>query len=134
MIGFESLIMGSIQPLVDPQAKRLYEAIELLRILDREMPAQLVSTFLFIAAYEPVDTLQIAEATGLAKSSVSRNTDWLSSRHRIKTRDGLGLIIKEENPFNWRTRICRLTPKGASLIKQIKERIYGDLDKAWAVH
>jgi DNA-binding MarR family transcriptional regulator len=120
--------------LVDPQAKRLYEAIELLRILDREMPAQLVSTFLFIASYEPVDTLQIAEATGLAKSSVSRNTDWLSTHHRIKTRVGLGLITKEENPLNWRTRICRLTPKGTSLIKQIKDRIYGELHQDWAVH
>lgn len=120
--------------LVDPQARRIYDAIELLRILDREMPAQLVSTFLYIAAHETVDTLQIAEATGMAKSSVSRNTDWLSSHHRIKTRVGLGLITKEENPLNWRTRNCRLTPKGASLIKQIKERIYGNLDQDRAVY
>jgi DNA-binding MarR family transcriptional regulator len=127
--------MGSTKALlVDPETRRIYDAIELLRILDREMPAQLVSTFLYIAAHETVDTLQIAEATGMPKSSVSRNTDWLSSHHRIKTRSGLGLITKEENPLNWRTRICRLTPKGASLIKQIKERIYGDLDQDRAVH
>lgn len=127
--------MGSTKALlVDPETRRIYDAIELLRILDREMPAQLVSTFLYIAAHETVDTLQIAEATGMPKSSVSRNTDWLSSHHRIKTRSGLGLITKEENPLNWRTRICRLTPKGASLIKQIKERIYGDLDQDRAMH
>lgn len=127
--------MGSTKALlVDPETRRIYDAIELLRILDREMPAQLVSTFLYIAAHETVDTLQIAEATGMPKSSVSRNTDWLSSHHRIKTRSGLGLITKEENPLNWRTRICRLTPKGASLIKQIKERIYGDLDQDRAVY
>ncbi len=120
--------------LVDPQAQRLYEAIELLRMLDREMPAQLVSTFLFVASHEPVDTLQIAEGTGLAKSSVSRNTDWLSTHHRIKTRMGLGLISKEENPLNWRTRVCRLTPQGVLLIKQIKDRIYGVLDQDLTGH
>ncbi len=129
MIGSSPTVMDSTSALlVDPKAKRIYEAIELLRILDREMPAQLVSTFLYIAAYEPVDTLQIGKATGLAKSSVSRNTDWLSSHHRIKTRVGLGLITKEANPLNWRTRICRLTPKGTALIYQIKDQIYGDSD------
>jgi DNA-binding MarR family transcriptional regulator len=129
VIGSRPPVMDSIPALlVDPAAKRIYESIELLRILDREMPAQLVSTFLYIAAYEPVDTLQIANATGLAKSSVSRNTDWLSSHHRIKTRVGLGLIVKEVHPLNWRTRICRLTPKGAALLYQIKDQIYGDSD------
>jgi DNA-binding MarR family transcriptional regulator len=114
---------------VDPEARRLFDSLELLRLLDKEMPAQLLSTFLFIAAHEPVETLVLGKAIGMATSSVSRNTDWLSANHRLPNKVGLGLIIKEDHPTNWRTRICRLSPKGESLIKQIKEKLYGDIHK-----
>ena len=112
---------------VDSEARLLYESFELLRLLDTEMPAQLVATFFFIAAHGPVDTITITQRTGMKSGSVSRNTDWLSANHRISTKAGLGLIIKEEHPTNWRTRLCRLSPKGESLIKQIKEKLYGDI-------
>jgi len=112
---------------VDPEARLLYESFELLRLLDTEMPAQLVTTYFFIAAHGPVDTVTIANRLNLRRSSVSRNTDWLSAHHRLPNKAGLGLIIKEEHPTNWRTRLCRLSPKGESLIKQIKEKLYGDI-------
>ena len=112
---------------VDPEARVLYESFELLRLLDTEMPAQLVTTFFFIAAHGPVDTVTIANSLNLKRSSCSRNTDWLSAHHRLPNKAGLGLIIKEDHPTNWRTRICRLSPKGESLIKQIKEKLYGDI-------
>ena len=112
---------------VDPEARVLYESFELLRLLDTEMPAQLVTTFFFIAAHGPVDTVTIANSLNLKRSSCSRNTDWLSAHHRLPNKAGLGLIIKEEHPTNWRTRLCRLSPKGESLIKQIKEKLYGDI-------
>jgi DNA-binding MarR family transcriptional regulator len=112
---------------VDPEARVLYESFELLRLLDTEMPAQLVATFFFIAAHGPVDTVTIAKRLNMKASSVSRNTDWLSADHRLPNKAGLGLIIKEDHPTNWRTRLCRLSPKGESLIKQIKEKLYGDI-------
>jgi len=120
--------MGSTQVLtVDPEARVLYESFELLRLLDTEMPAQLVATFFFIAAHGPVDTVTIAKRLNMKASSVSRNTDWLSADHRLPNKAGLGLIIKEDHPTNWRTRLCRLSPKGESLINQIKEKLYGDI-------
>ena len=112
---------------VDPEARVLYESFELLRLFDTEMPAQLVTTFFFIAAHGPVDTVTIANSLNMKRSSCSRNTDWLSANHRLPNKAGLGLIIKEDHPTNWRTRICRLSPKGESLIKQIKEKLYGDI-------
>jgi len=112
---------------VDPEARVLYESFELLRLLDTEMPAQLVATFFFIAAHGPVDTVTIAKRLNMKASSVSRNTDWLSADHRLPNKAGLGLIIKEDHPTNWRTRLCRLSPKGESLINQIKEKLYGDI-------
>ena len=120
--------MGSTQVLtIDSEARLLYECFELLRLLDTEMPAQLVTTYFFIAAHGPVDTVTIAKRLNMKASSVSRNTDWLSANHRLPNKAGLGLIIKEEHPTNWRTRLCRLSPKGESLIKQIKEKLYGDI-------
>ena len=112
---------------VDPEARVLYESFELLRLLDTEMPAQLVTTFFFIAAHGPVDTVTIANSLNLKRSSCSRNTDWLSADHRLPNKAVLGLIIKEYHPTNWRTRLCRLSQKGESLIKQIKEKLYGDV-------
>ena len=119
---------------VDPEARVLYESFELLRLLDTEMPAQLVTTFFFIAAHGPVDTVTIANSLNLKRSSCSRNTDWLSADHRLPNKAGLGLIIKEEHPTNWRTRLCRLSPKGESLIKQIKDKLYGDIHEVGPMH
>ena len=119
---------------VDPEARVLYESFELLRLLDTEMPAQLVTTFFFIAAHGPVDTVTIANSLNLKRSSCSRNTDWLSAHHRLPNKAGLGLIIKEDHPTNWRTRLCRLSPKGESLIKQIKEKLYGDIHEVEPMH
>ena len=119
---------------VDPEARVLYESFELLRLLDTEMPAQLVTTFFFIAAHGPVDTVTIANSLNLKRSSCSRNTDWLSANHRLPNKAGLGLIIKEDHPTNWRTRLCRLSPKGESLIKQIKEKLYGDVQQVKSMY
>ena len=119
---------------VDPEARVLYESFELLRLLDTEMPAQLVATFFFIAAHGPVDTVTIAKRLNMKASSVSRNTDWLSADHRLPNKAGLGLIIKEDHPTNWRTRLCRLSPKGESLIKQIKDKLYGDIHEVGPMH
>jgi DNA-binding MarR family transcriptional regulator len=119
---------------VDPEARVLYESFELLRLLDTEMPAQLVTTFFFIAAHGPVDTVTIANSLNLKRSSCSRNTDWLSAHHRLPNKAGLGLIIKEDHPTNWRTRLCRLSPKGESLIKQIKEKLYGDVQQVKSMY
>jgi hypothetical protein len=127
--------MSSTQVLtVDPEARVLYESFELLRLLDTEMPAQLIATYFFIAAHGPVDTVTIAKRLNMKASSVSRNTDWLSANHRLPNKSGLGLIIKEEHPTNWRTRLCRLSPKGESLIRQIKEKLYGDLHEIRPVY
>ena len=38
---------------------------------------------------------------------------------------GYGLVIKEHDPSNRRRLMCRLSPKGEALIKQLKATIYG---------
>ena len=57
-------------------------------------------------------------------SAVSRNTDWLSEKHRLN-KPGLNLITKEVDPFNRRRQILRLTPKGEKLARKLRSILYG---------
>lgn len=102
---------------------KILGAFELLRLMDREIPGQLVSAFLYIASHNPCHKQAMEEDLGFKTSSGSRTTDWLSDYHRLG-KPGLGLIKKAPDPFNRRRTILTLTPKGEALIRQMKEAIY----------
>lgn len=104
---------------------KLLRIQELLREKDHEVPGQLVSVFYFIASHNPCHTTAIAQGLAMAQNSVSRNTDWLSTHHRLG-KPGLGLIRKKTDPLDQRLKVCELTPKGERLINQIKEILNGD--------
>ena len=93
---------------------------ELFRIQDTEVPGQLVSVFCFIASHDPCHLQTIEKALGMTPNSTSRNTDWLSSYHRLG-KPGMGLIFKRKDPHNHRRRLVSLTPKGQIMVNQIKE-------------
>ena len=100
----------------------ILNAFELLRIMDREIPGQVVSAFLYIASHNPCHKQALEEDLGFKNSSGSRTTDWLSDYHRLG-KPGLGLVKKYKDPSNWRRIMLKLTPKGETLIKQMKEFI-----------
>jgi DNA-binding MarR family transcriptional regulator len=102
---------------------KLLSAFELLRLMDREIPGQLVSAFLYIASHNPCHKQAMEEDLGLKTSSGSRLSDWLSDYHRLG-KPGLGLIKKTTDPVNRRRTILELSPKGEALIRQMKEFIY----------
>ena len=105
---------------------QVLKAFELLRLMDREIPGQLVSAFLYIASHNPCHKQALEEDLDLATSSSSRLVDWLSHYHRLG-KPGLGLVIKSKDPTNFRRIIVSLTPKGESLARQMKEHLfYGD--------
>ncbi len=87
---------------------------------DVEVPGQLVSVFCYIASHNPCNLQSIEKELGLSPNSTSRNTDWLSTHHRLG-KPGMGLIYKKRDPFNGRRRIVELTDKGYEMIEQIKE-------------
>lgn len=93
---------------------------ELFRMQDTEVPGQLVSVFCFIASHNPCNLQAIEKALGLSPNSTSRNTDWLSSHHRLG-KPGMGLIIKKRDHLNHSRRVVELTPKGQMMVNQIKE-------------
>ena len=106
------------------QLLKLMKAFELLRLMDREIPGQLVSAFFYVCSHDGCHKLAMEEDLGLRTSSASRLTDWLSDFHRLGE-PGLGLIEKYTDPTNRRRQYLRLTEKGKSLRKQIEELVYG---------
>ncbi len=110
--------------LTDDVSDTLLHAMELLRLLDREVPAQVLSAFLYIAAHNPCHKQAMEEDLGFTTASGSRCIDMLCDKNRLK-KPGYGLITKAYDPSNKRRLMCSLTPKGESLIKQLKATIYG---------
>jgi DNA-binding MarR family transcriptional regulator len=111
--------------LTDPSLTGLAEVIDLLRLMDREVPAQVIATFLYVATHEGCHKSALEEDLGLTTASGSRNTDWLTAQHRLN-KPGLNLIIKEADPSNRRRTTLRLSSKGKALINRIKDALYGD--------
>lgn len=110
------------------------DVIEVFRLMDREVPAQVISTFLYVASHSPCHAQALAqdltyenekgEPVPMSPSAVSRNTDWLSDKHRLG-KPGLNLIQKEVDPSNRRRQILRLTLKGEKLAKDLRSILYG---------
>ena len=103
---------------------RVCKVAELFRVKDTEVPGQLVSVFCYIASHNPCNLQAISEALGMSHNSTSRNTDWLSTHHRLG-KAGMGLITKIDDPFDMRRKVVKLTPKGEKMIQTIKEILYG---------
>ena len=99
----------------------LFMRFEILR--DRanepELPAQLVSTFLYIASRGDVRQAEISIATGISKSATSRNVSWLGPRNKLKRRDGLKWVTVYQDPTNWRANRIKLTPLGQDVADAI---------------
>ena len=116
--------------LTDPPSAKILRAFELLRMLDREMPGQCVSTFLYVASHEGCHKQAIEDELALSTAASSRNTDLLSTGRIGNRRSGLELISKEYDPMNRRRQIMRLTPKGKQVINQMKLCLYDNLPTA----
>ena len=104
----------------DAKLAKLHLAFDSLRELDREIPGQLVSAFLFIASHDGCHLQALTDELGLETASRSRVTDWLSDYHRLG-KPGLGLITKTIDPANRRRRVLKLTSKGQEIADRFRE-------------
>jgi DNA-binding MarR family transcriptional regulator len=109
-----------VKPLTDEVMWKICRIHELFRTLEVEVPGQLVSVFCYIASHNPCNLQAIEKELGLSSNSTSRNTDWLSSHHRLG-KPGMGLIVKKRDPFHGSRRIVELTDKGYEMVDKIKE-------------
>ena len=105
---------------------RMLTVVETLRVLDVEMPAQVISCFMFVASRDDgCTTAELQEELGLTASSMSRCTTWLTGQHRSNPSRGLNLITKEVYQPNKRLRFLRLTQQGRNLAKQLSTQLNG---------
>ena len=110
----------------DDVALRLLNAFDQLRVLDKEMPAHCVAAFLYIASHDGCHKQAIEEDLCISSASSSRTTDILGSSGRPgRNRAGLGLIIKEEDVFNRRRQVLRLSSEGHRLVTLKKQSTFG---------
>jgi DNA-binding MarR family transcriptional regulator len=114
-----------LKEVTDEVMWKLCRIHELFRAKDVEVPGQLVSVFCYIASHNPCNMQSIEIDLGLSPNSTSRNTDWLSSHHRLG-KPGMGLIIKKRDPLNSRRRVVELTKQGHQMVSKIKEILHGD--------
>lgn len=109
------------------KALRLLKVINLLRLLDREVPGQVIASYLYVASHNHCHKSALEEDLDFTTASSSRNTDWLSEHHRLN-KPGMGLIKKQQDPNNRRRQMLSLTSRGEQLLKQIEELLYGHQD------
>ena len=119
--------MEPFRKTTDLEMEKLLKAMELFRSYDPEIPAQVISVFLYIASHDDVSKVQIQDkevGLNMPSASASRNTDWLSHKHRLG-KDGLNWIIKYRDPTDQRKQIMKLSPQGVLLVKQLRDILYG---------
>lgn len=117
---------GTVDPLkndcTDHRLAKVQLAFDQLLLLQREIPGQLVSTFLYIASHDGCHKQALEQELDMTTASSSRNTDWLSDGRMGIKHPGLGLITKEKDG---RRQRLRLTSRGRALARQLKSIIYG---------
>ena len=101
----------------------LLEVIELFMKFDREIPAQMMSTYLYVATHNRCHKQALEEDLSFSSASGSRNTDYLSPTHRLKKK-GFSLLEKKHDQFNRRRLTLELTPDGKKLAEELEAILY----------
>ena len=109
----------------DDSVVRLVDIMQEFRKLDYEVPAQVILCFVFVASHNPCHSEVLCHELGLTRAAVSRNTDWLSDKHRLG-KPGLNLITKEVDVSNRRRMILSLTDKGKIIAKDLRKILDGN--------
>ena len=106
--------------------KNLLKIIEEMRTFDSQLEAQAISVFFYVGVYggkEGIKMQTIADETGIAQSSISRNANKLSEINRQK-RAGIGLLQIFPDPIERRRRLVRLTAKGRRVFQTLTELVF----------
>jgi len=107
----------------DDKIERLLKVVNIIRLYDREVPAQVLATLFYIGSHNDCHKTALEEDLNFTTASSSRNTDRLSKDHRLG-KAGFDLIVKEVEEQKPRRQRLKLTRKGEDLMKQIKQILY----------
>ena len=109
--------------LTDEKIERLLKVYNLLRLYDREIPAQVLATLFYIGSHNDCHKTALEEDLNFTTASSSRNTDKLSKHHRLG-KPGYDLIVKDTEEVSPHRQRLKLTKKGEDLMQQIKQILY----------
>lgn len=84
-----------------------------------DLPVQHITAFLLVAQRGEMPMADLEKGMGLAQSSISRAVAKLGKGYSPRE-PGFGLIEAEEDPYERRRKIIRLTPRGRELVKEIE--------------
>lgn len=100
----------------------LQRVMQEFRNLDREMQAQTILAFLYIAERDLSGVTTTIQDVGiyldLTSASATRNVQALGEWHRYK-RPGHGLVVTVENPQRRNEKFIKLSDKGQRFINKI---------------
>lgn len=87
--------------------------VEEFRKIDPELPMQVALILLLVARKPGTNLKELVQASGLGKSSVSRNIAALSKER------GKGLLTYSEDLMDRRNKVCKLTPEGERVVRSL---------------
>jgi len=99
---------------------RTTKILDMLRHFDREVPAQVLVSFFYIASHNGCRVSDLTDKLKLESSSASRISDWLSDYHRLG-KPGMGLIVKKKDNMDLRVKRLYLTKKGQYVVDRVIE-------------
>ena len=117
-------VMAPKPQVTDEELLPLLEVMEEFRAFHKEVPAQVLSTFLYIATHNPCHLRTLQDDLKMKQGSASRCTDWLADINRLK-KPGLNLIKKEPDPLCATRMVLSLTAKGERLAANLRKILYG---------
>ena len=100
------------------QINQAIKIVEEFRKIEANIPSQVIQVFLEIAREPGIATRDMFHRANISPASGSRALAFLSEKHR-SGKAGMGLISTERHPDDWKTLICRMTPKGDRLLRDI---------------
>lgn len=112
--------MNAVGRTENKTARRLLGFIDEFAKLDNEMQIQQIATYLHVMGKPGITMSDLAKATGLSSSSVSRNVVALSDLV-VKEKPGHGLVRQVESPHDRRAKCVEPTAKGQRVFNTLIE-------------
>lgn len=108
---------------MEMQARKLFNALNIVRMVDATIPMQNFMALLAVAIEEGQNINEIGRKVGISQSSASRNLSSLSDWD-WKKREGLRLVEYKQDPMNLTIKNMFLTRKGHNLVTQILDTVF----------
>lgn len=98
--------------------RRLFKAVDTVRLLDATLPIQTFAALLAVAIEEGQSINTVGQKVGISQSAASRNLSSLSDWD-WKKKEGLKLVEYRQDPMNLSIKTVYLTAKGRKLLDHI---------------